>query len=524
MKELKKFQKQHFLTYFPYGLCSRQATTITGRGNQSCSDILLGAHREKIVKQCKAYKDLTNERAKYTCAQGLARDTTYKCGEPATPHSFRALTKKGLQAVIEAPDEAISTMENAEDIPEIDMDNNGEIKGKTLGKISRQTESLRDELHAYATSTDPEDQATFQRLLLEAVISGQVTPLTASLAILPYTKITTPKYSSFQYYNIWRYSHINAMFRANDHLTWLDRRPYDTGYATDGIHDEESYQAYIQKHGCTMAALTYRALTDWYSSNPNYYRITQQYPDDSDEAYDEWLNTPAFYNARELPNLNDKEKGNYDEGLTGSQKKLNATIIGLATGRKINFACYHAKPGAFNWILLREKRTKAEADAIVREMKTQCPQMRCANTVEYALYFCTSHHQFLALFDRTKKNFKKGQTTKHLMKDPYASVHAIPVNDGGTVLLWCLLEEGPMSIQHSICNNLVDMNIGFKTRVDPVFPLTFRGKKVFAGYTMNITAIHTALECYLEGQQFYLCCFAEQAKWYSMLFPDITIL
>ena len=523
MNELKIEQKIRFLPYFPYGLCSRQATTIEGLTNIFCSQILLGDDPDGLQKKCVAYKAHVTKRIKYACKQGLAKDTTFDCGSPATEHSFRMLTKRGLQAIIEASDEATADIEDNE-CPEEETENDGKIKETIHGKVSRRTEDLRAELHEYASSQDPEDQTTFRDLLFDSVLTGQATPLTAGLANLPNAKISTSKYSPFQLYNIWRHSHITAMFMTNNHLTYLDRRPYDTGFAIDGIQDEESYHAYLEKYGCTMAAFTYRALTDWYSQNPGYYRITQRNPDTSDEAYDEWLDTPAFYSTRELPNVDDKEEGHYDEAAKGSQQRLFNITVGIATGRKINFMCYHAKPGPFKWNKLREVQTRDRAASIVREMKTQCPQMRCADTVEYGLYFCSSYHQFLALFERTKSKFIKGKTTKHPMSDPYASMHAIPVNDAGTVLLWCLLEEGPLSAQYNICNNLVERNIGFKHQVDPIFPLLFRGRKVFAGYTMNIAAIHTALECYLEGQDFYLCCFAEQAKWYSMLFPGITIL
>lgn len=519
MRGIKYSRKVQFFPYLPYGICSKLATTISGQDNPYCSEILMGDNADALLNLCVKHKNNATLRAKTACAQGYVVEKFYVCKDTTKPLCFRVLTGKGLTAFLEAVPGAVAADLEDED-GEKEGSHDGNIKETTHNELSKRAAERRNELHEYANSSVPTHQEIFRELLLQSVMEESCTPLTSGLALAEKVRINKAKYSLQQTYNIWRMSHINAMFMANDHLTYLDRRPYNTGFAIDGIVDEHSYESYIQKHGITMAAFTYRALNDWYNTNPDFYHIKQTEPTPEEEAYDEWLATPAFYSTKELPNFNDRQIA----VIKGSQQKLNHTAVGLATGRHINYLCYHAKPGPFKWIIPRENRMKEEAQRSVRIMKTQNPQLPYNDRVDYALYFCSSHHQFLALFDKTKQKFQKGKETKHIMAEPFAGVYAIPVNDCGTFLLWCLLEESPLRINQSICNNLVRRGIGFEHRVDITFPLTYNGKRVFAGYSMDICSIHRALEEYLAGNEFYICCFSEQAKWYSLLFPGIKIL
>ena len=100
----------------------------------------------------------------------------------------------------------------------------------------------------------------------------------------------------------------------------------------------------------------------------------------------------------------------------------------------------------------------------------------------------------------------------------------IPVNDSGTFLLWLLLEYSPVETEQMIHRGLVDGAIGFEHQQNLYYPLTYNGKKVFSGYTMNINKIHHVLEDHLDGNDFYVCCFPEQVPWYQKLFPGKTFL
>ncbi len=522
MQKNKIEQKIRILPFFPFGYCSHLATTLIGRDNPYAKRLTLGADPDKTLGANENYKRRHLDRMTYLIKKGLVKDRTWKCGTPSTGRTFRVLTKAGLVAATEAPDEALAKTEEETDERE---ENNGNIKDGNFRRTSQGATTLRELLDAYASDPCEKSQQMFDEILLEAVMDGLTTPLTQALPVVPFAKISTRKYSPNQIYNIWRTSHRMAMFRVNDHLTYLDRRPYDTGFAIDGIHDEGSYNAYVEKCGHTMASLTYYALTRWYAANPGCYQINQQDPDMSNEARAAWLSAPAYYMSTELPLLERQDTDNNSSALYGSKQRLNAIFTGLATGQKQNYICYHGHPGEFKWNKVRERQTKEAVEQCVHEMKTRNPELPLNDAVNYGLYFCSSYHQFLALFERTKERHRKKLAKgNYLTNEPFISLHAIPVNDSGCFLLWFLMQLSPGETERKICNQLVMQDPNFQHQTNRCYPLTYKGNRVFPGYTMDVAKINEVLEDYLDGQTFLLACFPDQAKWYKHLFPGITIL
>ena len=515
MAATKNERKVRLFCFLPYGHCSKYATMIEGLNNQYARALLLGDNPEETIVACEQRHKAISEKAKYICHRGLAKDIQRVCGSPPTKRSFRALTRTGLSILTETT--AINT---DDDEGGIRKEDNSKPKGSHLRSEASRAAEIRELLDAYAGAKN--ENETFDETLLEAVIDDMATPLTYAIDIASNTKINLDKYSQNQRYNIWRLSHVNAMFFVNGHLTYLDRRHYDTGFAIDNITDSDSYEAYIRKYGHTMASLTYHALTGWYSKNPEYYRITQRYPAD-DDAYSDWLSTPAFYAARELPDDDDPTQiGKTDKPQ--HKQKADATHIGLAAGKHVNYVCYHTKPNSFTWNPKKEYQTKERLTNAVSAMKKQNPQVPYSDKVDFALMFCPTYHQFLAMFDTTKRKHVTGKKRPHVTDDPYTSTHIIPVNDAGTFLLWCLLEYSPSRTEARIHAGLVNSDDDFEYSTSQYYPLKYQGKRVFSGYTMDIGKIQHALEDHLDGHDFYICCFAEQAPWYQKLFPGKTIL
>ena len=473
---------------------------------------------EGLVAQCDQYRKAALKRTRLLYQKGYAKDSKRSCGNPVKERSFGHLTKLGLAVLIEALDEAAN--DENEEGREVNA-LNGKIKENHFRSASQAFIDLRESL---ATTAELEDKTPFNNTLLTAVMNGQVTPLTQAIDLANDVKINLTKYSANQCYNIWRLSHIQAMFLANNYLTYLDRRPYDTGFAIDGISDKKSYTAYIQKYGLTLPAYTYKALTEWYKNNPGYYRFSQLTPDESDEAREEWLATPAFYAAQELPYNDSKKTIQLDANAKGSKQVINAIHVGLATGKKINYVAYHGKPGPFKWLPKRELQAKEEITRSVRSMKTRFPELPIRDTVDFALYFCTSHHQFCALFNSVKKRHTKYKKQTYITSVPYKGIYIVPVNDSGAALLWCLLEFTPSEAEKKIHDSLIANDENIKQSADHYYPLTYKDKKVFSGYTMDLRKINNVLEDYLDGHDFLIACFPDQISWYRKLFPGKDFL
>ena len=473
--------KMQLLKFLPYGYISKYASAIAGKDNLEAHRILLGDNPEAQIALCDTFRQRTLYKARRLIQKGYVEDSKRSCGTPATGRSFRRITKAGIAVLLENPDGILM---------------------------------------------DAGDSVVANNLLVNSVVDGKATPLSYATELIDYVKISTEKYSPNQLYSIWRLSHIIAMFQQNGHLTWLDRRPYDTEFAFDGILDEESFIAYIQKHGFTVPALTHYTLKHWYSQNPGFNQITQTVPDNSEDAINEWLQTPAFYSTRELPSANSLEADPVEAGAKGSKQTMKAIHVGLATGKETNYACYHAKNGAFTWNQVREKQAKDALEYAIAEMKRQNPRIAYNNNVGRALYFCTSIHQFAALFEATKKKHIKNKQLVLSISKPYAGVHAIPVNDSGGVLLWLLMEFSPVEVENMIHKSLVDLDIGFEYRsgYENLFPLWYKSKYFFSGYTMDIRMINRAVERYLDGFDFCIGCFPDQVAWYRRLFPEAEFI
>lgn len=513
-------KKVRLFTFLPYGFCSKDATIIAGKNNEYAASFHLGDDPAAFLDYYENYKKNIRDKALYLIDKGYAKNVKRSCGTPPQVRSFRILTQKGLAILTDAPDvlpEGTPISSEPKDYTE--SKNDGYFRSNSATAIS-----LRQMLIELAQSDDPADQKEFDTILADAVMNGDVTALTEAIALANSAVISMDKYSSNQRYRIWCLSHIVAMFASWGFLTYLDKRPYDTHFAIDRITDEASLQTYLSKHGNAVPALIFRTLNRWYSNNPGFYRITQQYPDESLEAKEDWLATPAFYSADELPMCADAQHASSKEDILGSQQRFFSSYLGLAVGEKVNYAVFHANPGEFKWYPGREERARRELEKAIARMKAQNPEISCPDNVNFALYFCTSYHQFLAFFAASNKKQKKPYRTKHIVNDTYLEMFVVPVNDSGAALLNCLLNFGADVTEREISESLIRTSRRFSRCNRFCFPLYYDDKLVFCGHTMNVRKIHQALHFYNEGYRFSIACFPDQVSWYKHLFPEAQFI
>lgn len=513
-------KKVRLFTFLPYGFCSKDATIIAGKNNEYAASFHLGDDPAAFLDYYENYKKNIRDKALYLIDKGYAKNVKRSCGTPPQVRSFRILTQKGLAILTDAPDvlpEGTPISSEPEDYT--GSKNDGYFRSNSATAIS-----LRQMLIELAQSDDPADQKEFDTILADAVMNGDVTALTEAIALANSAVISMDRYSSNQRYRIWCLSHIMAMFASWGFLTYYDKRPYDTKFAIDGITDDTSLQIYLSKHGNTIPALTFQALNRWYCNNPGFYRLTQQYPDVSLEAKENWLTTPAFYSADELPMCADTQCVSTKEDILGSQQRFFSSYLGLAVGEKVNYAVFHAKPGAYKWYAAREERARRELEKAIARMKTQNPEISCPDNVSFALCFCTTYHQFLAFFADTNRKQKQSHGSKHAVQDTYLNMFIVPVNDSGAALLYCLLAFGADFTEREIADSLIRANSRFSRCERFCFSLYHDGEVVFCGHTMNVRKINEALQLYIQGHRFKICCFPEQIAWYKHLFPEAQFI
>lgn len=451
---------------------------------------------------------------------GLIQSTNWKCGTSShIKRPFYLLTKTGMTTLAGAPDHEL----------DINQIMGLEKKCAQLSRYRSYTDEalmLRNEVFAAAEAKaiNPSKNAAFNIELFNAIRMGECTPLAAALPELCQYSYNTAKYSQNQLYAIWRNSHINAMFRANGFLTFLDRRQYDCGFRLDGITSENGLETYISKYGMTAAAISHIALSRWYRDHPTANSYTASAHDIEPIPYAKWCQTPSYYIARELPGYDGLTKLEKEDAQTSEYAGSLYSFTGLAIGAKQNYVCYHAKPGTFTWNYYLEKKTKENIAHAIQKMNEKSSVPTASTSVDSAIMFCTTHYQFLSIFERTAERHVKGQSGNYSTNKPYRTMNIVPVNDSGAFLLRCLALSSPYEVTTNIRNHLINANERFRYNENRVYPVTYDYRNVFVGHTMDVNLINTAYEDYLDGRRFYISCFPEQAMWYRKLMPECELL
>lgn len=521
MKNDKVTMKNRLSLLLPFGFVSKYTLNFIPPFSNDAACIY-DPHRPLAELELSCKKNRENRLCSIRRMEsiGLIQSTNWKCGTSAhIKRPFYLLTKTGMTTLAGAQDN------------ELDSNQIISLEGKCaqLSHYRSYTDealTLRNEVFSAAEekAIDPCKNAAFNLELLNAIRMGECTPLAAALPELCQYSYNTAKYSQNQLYAVWRNSHIDAMFRVNDFLTFVDRRQYDCGFALDGIASENGLEAYISKYGMTAAAISHIAMTRWYRDHPAANSYSASARDTEPIPYNQWCRTPSYYATREIPGYDGLTKLEDENAKVSEFTSSLHSFTGLITGTKQNYICYHAKPGAFTWNPHIEKTTKENIALAIEIMNKKSAVPAASTTADNALIFCTTYHQFLNIFERTAERHAKGRVGNYITSQPYSTMNIVPVNDSGAFLLRCLALSSPYEVTTTIRNHLINANERFRYNENRVYPVTYDYRNVFVGHTMDVNLINTAYEDYLDGRRFYISCFPEQAMWYRKLMPENELL
>lgn len=521
MKNNKATMKNRLSLLLPYGFVSKYTlafippfsndATCIYDPNRPLAELELACKKARENRLC-SIKRMENI--------GLIQSVNWKCGTSAhIKRPFYMLTKMGMTTLAGAPD------------GEMDINQIIGLEGKCAQlsryrSYSKESLMVRQEVFSAAErrAFGPAENMAFNAELLYAIRMGECTPLSAALPELCGYTYNTAKYSQNQLYAVWRNSHINAMFQTNGFLTFVDRRQYDCGFKLDGIASETGLDTYTSKHGMTAAAISHIALTRWYRDHPSANCYTNSVCNIPPIPHDQWCRTPSFYTTRELPGYDGLTKLEDKKARTSEFTSSLHSFTGIVIGTKLNYICYHAKPGTFTWNYHMEKTTKKNIEDAIQKMNEKSSIQTASTSADNAIIFCTSHYQFLSIFVRTTERHAKGQSGSYATNQPYRTINIIPVNDSGAFLLRCLALSSPYEVMTNIRNHLLDASEHFRYNENRVYPVTYDYRNVFIGHTMDVNLINMAYEDYLDGRRFYISCFPEQAMWYRKLMPECELL
>lgn len=521
MNNHKAAMKNRLTYLLPYGISSKYTLNFIP---PFCDDATCIYDPErpmaKLELACKAARENKLASIKRMEKLGLIQSANWKCGTSSyTKRPFYSLTKTGMATLTALPDDTL-------DLKQLSHINDTCAPLSRYRSYTNEGLALRGNLYelAKAQTANPYECDEFDRELLRAIRDGECTPFAEALPELEQFTGRVTKYGPNQLYAIWRNSHIDAMFRANGFLTFLDRRQYDCGFRLDGITSENGLETYISKYGMTAAAISHIALTRWYQKHPAENRYANSAYGIPPIPPEQWAQTPSYYLARELPGYDGVTQLEDDDAQKSDFMTSLFSFTGLFTGVKHNYVCYHTKPGAFNWNPYIEATTKDNLPFAMQKLNERTKVPVTSISVDHAIMFCTTHHQFLSIFKRTAERHSKGQRGNYSTSKPYITMNVVPVNDSGTFLLRCLALSSPYEVTSNIRNHLLNASERFRYSENRVYPVTYDHRNVFIGHTMDVHLINMAYEDYLDGQRFCISCFPEQAMWYRHLMPECELL
>lgn len=419
---------------------------------------------------------------------------------------------------------------------------------------SDKSKTLRARLNDLAKTkdTDPVAASEFEAALLTGINSDELTILASEPYKANFVNLALSKYG-FDFYREYRNSNIRAMFRANNYLTCIDRRPLDPYlnkkhlYETTGANNvdpndrttsealgpiteekpkteptekEENGNSLIDPT-LSIDAFSRETISQWYEKHADSLRFIK--PTQSTERERKlWENTPAYYEANELPGLDpviDLPDNMISAGsLTNTRRR---TFNGIAVGKKVTYLVYHTRQKHTLWSKSIESNTVRDVENILYKLQAETGQESLSRKLCHAIMFCPSVYQFAELFVGTRKKITRKNSITRLVGLPYRTVSIVTMTSSGKAQLRCLLQSSPEEYDRIMAESLAAKYPDkFHQTKDPLFQLGYKKKPVLLAYSMNFQRLFSAWEKYLNGERFFIMCYPEQVKYLKKIMPE----
>ncbi len=518
-------RKVLFSYFFPYGITSPEALSLGIRMNPTAYESYSpSTTAESRFKSCNSTHLYCLERIGLLTRGGYITDTTLKFGKNRGEkfHAVR-LERPGFYLLTGTPDLKLELQRlNFAYDSKRPVDRN---KKEISYYPSLDMRNLHQLLYDIDSNPDKtaQDLALFEQIFSEAVSTWELTPLANSIALAAETQIRLKRSNSTQQFRMWQESNAIAMFRANNFLTYLDRRPIDTGWAINGIASEQQYQRRKESGTLDIPAFMFHSLRKWYFEHPDSYLFTA--PDLSlSEHYEEWKNTPAFYAKYEIPGFERLYLGEF-EAKAGRQNVLRSTFLGLGIGARSNYIFYHYKPTTKSWNTGIERVTKRIVERSIDSYNEHTPIPGAKREINDAILLCCSTLQFGSLFSKVRKKATITQRANAVKFGyPYRSLSIVPINASGVMQLRTLMLSTPDLIIRTTVREMITKHPEFYDVNDTVYPLGYKNKPVFIAYNLEYYSLCRAVNDYHDGKEFYVLCYPEQVSYIRRIMPEVKIL
>lgn len=381
------------------------------------------------------------------------------------------------------------------------------------------------------TQRSEERKGEYDRILHEAIYCWDITLLGIAPRMANEVNPGCVGLNGAQKYRACKLSNIIAMFRQNQYLTYLDRRPLDTKWVIGGINSPSDWTDRMTAGKADIMTLTYYCLRKWYTDHPQSFLFSDPQRDLT-ENYTQWWNTPVFYDLQEIPQLFNNSK-NDEPAATGQKNTLRNTALGVAIGVYDNYMIYYATSKKFKWHKGIEQIASKNVQDALNNYDRENPIRGANKIINHAIMFFDSVYQFDALFADLLRPKSKTQRPGNI-PSPYAGMYLIPINTSGLQQLRMLMEYPPYEFMQDLIRSICEIEnrhaINKKTssRIfltnDLRYPLSYNNTPVLFAYDLEVGKLRQALIDYQLGKKFFVACYPEQVKYIRRIMPEVKFI
>ena len=324
---------------------------------------------------------------------------------------------------------------------------------------------------------------------------------------------------------------IMAMFRQNQYLTYLDRRPMDTKWIIGGMYSASDWKERVATGKADIMTLTYHCLRQWYADHPQSYLFADPQRNLS-ENYTQWWNTPVFYDLQEIPQLFINPKSD-EPAATGQKNTLRNTALGVAIGVYDNYMIYYGPSRKFKWHKGIEQIASKNVQDALNNYDRKNPIRGANKIINHAIMFFDSVYQFETLFADLLRPNNRTQRPGNI-PSPFAGMYLVPINTSGLQQLRMLMEYPPYEFMQNLIREICEIENKYatahktETRIfathDLRYPLSYENTPVLFAYDLEVGKLRQALIDYQLGKSFYVACYPEQVKYIRRLMPTVKFI
>ena len=378
-----------------------------------------------------------------------------------------------------------------------------------------------------------EHDEAYEQLLCDAVCCWNVTMLgtfaeqSGQVSLIGHSNID-------QRIQFTKLASIVMMFRQNQYLTFMDRRPLDTNWTIRGVSTEQEFQTKLSEGKVDVPIFTAHCLREWYRKYPDSYLFSDPGKLLSDN-YEEWISTPVFYSLVEIPGYlkSAEEIGIKGQAAQEKRNTLRSTAIGIGISVYVNYLIYFMPHGKFRWNIGIEKNATKYIFELMKKLYLEKSIPGFERSIDHAIMYFENVYQFSAIFADLLEPSSSRHHPGHIPM-PFVRMFLVPVNSSGLQQLRMLMEFTPYEFQRTVVRDICEIDQEYARKNgtqplmyptnDPDYPLSYKNRPVLFAYDLEIRRLRQALISYQLGKKFYVACYPEQVRFIRRIMPNVEFI